>query len=147
VSALSSQNATAEAAAPVQDPGQLIPVVRSTALVRCNPLTKIVVALVLMVGALLSIDLASAGVVFAFTLLALPASGLDLGAALRRLWFLPAGALLAAWGYGDPRGEDRYSRHRSRPDPHDDRVFASGRGDLRARSGLGGSAHRARLDD
>ncbi|WP_228282752.1 energy-coupling factor transporter transmembrane component T family protein [Brevibacterium atlanticum] len=95
---MSDRSATAEAAAPVQDPGQLIPMVRSTALVRCNPLTKIVVPLVLMVGALLSIDLVSAGVVLAFTLLSLPASGLDLGAALRRLWFLPAGALLAAWG-------------------------------------------------
>jgi energy-coupling factor transport system permease protein len=98
VSALSDRNATAEAAAPVHDPGQLIPVVRSTALVRCNPLTKIAVALVLMIGALLSIDLVSAGVVLAFTFLGLPASGLDLRAALRRLWFLPAGALLAAWG-------------------------------------------------
>ncbi len=82
----------------VQDPGQLIPVVRSTALARCNPLTKIAVALILMVGALLSIDLASAGVVLLAAVLALPATGLDLVAAAKRLWFLPAGALLAAWG-------------------------------------------------
>ena len=82
----------------VQDPGQLIPVVRSTALGRCNPLTKIAVALILMVGALLSIDLVSAGVVLLAALLALPATGLDLVAAAKRLWFLPAGALLAAWG-------------------------------------------------
>lgn len=82
----------------VQDPGQLIPVVRSTALVRCNPLTKIAVALILMVGALLSIDLVSAGIVLAFTLVSLPVTGLDLLAALKRLWFLPVGALLAAWG-------------------------------------------------
>lgn len=82
----------------VNDPGQLIPLIRSTALVRCNPLTKIAVALVLMIGCLLSIDLVSAGVVLAFSLLALPLTGLDLIAALRRLWFLPAGALLAAWG-------------------------------------------------
>ncbi|WP_167356833.1 energy-coupling factor transporter transmembrane component T family protein [Brevibacterium siliguriense] len=82
----------------VQDPGQLIPVVRSTALARCNPLTKIAVALILMVGALLSIDLVSAGVVLLAALLALPATGLDLAAAAKRLWFLPAGALLAAWG-------------------------------------------------
>ncbi|UZD63077.1 energy-coupling factor transporter transmembrane component T family protein [Brevibacterium sp. JSBI002] len=81
-----------------QDPGQLIPVVRSTALARCNPLTKIAVALILMVGALLSIDLVSAGVVLLAALLALPATGLDLVAAAKRLWFLPAGALLAAWG-------------------------------------------------
>ena len=82
----------------VQDPGQLIPVVRSTTLGRCNPLTKIAVALILMVGALLSIDLVSAGVVLLAALLALPATGLDLVAAAKRLWFLPAGALLAAWG-------------------------------------------------
>lgn len=82
----------------VQDPGQLIPVVRSTALARCNPLTKIAVALILMVGALLSIDLVSAGVVLLAAVLALPATGLDLVAAAKRLWFLPAGALLAAWG-------------------------------------------------
>ncbi|GAA1845239.1 energy-coupling factor transporter transmembrane component T [Brevibacterium marinum] len=82
----------------VEDPGQLIPIVRRTALVRCNPLTKIAVALILMVGALLSIDVVSAGVVLGFCLLALPATGLDLWAALRRLWFLPLGALLAAWG-------------------------------------------------
>ncbi len=82
----------------VQDPGQLIPVVRSTALARCNPLTKIAVALILMVGALLSIDLISAGVVLLAAVLALPATGLDLVAAAKRLWFLPAGALLAAWG-------------------------------------------------
>ena len=82
----------------VHDPGQLIPLVRRTALVRCNPLTKIAVALILMVGALLSIDMVSAGVVLGFTLLALPATGLDLRAALKRLWFLPLGALLAAWG-------------------------------------------------
>lgn len=81
-----------------EDPGQLIPVVRSTALARCNPLTKIAVALILMVGALLSIDLVSAGVVLLAALLALPATGLDLMAAAKRLWFLPAGALLAAWG-------------------------------------------------
>ncbi|SMX81792.1 energy-coupling factor transport system permease protein [Brevibacterium iodinum ATCC 49514] len=81
-----------------EDPGQLIPVVRSTALARCNPLTKIAVALILMVGALLSIDLVSAGVVLPAALLALPATGLDLAAAAKRLWFLPAGALLAAWG-------------------------------------------------
>ncbi|SUW11520.1 Putative HMP/thiamine permease protein YkoC [Brevibacterium iodinum] len=81
-----------------EDPGQLIPVVRSTALARCNPLTKIAVALILMVGALLSIDLVSAGVVLLAALLALPATGLDLAAAAKRLWFLPAGALLAAWG-------------------------------------------------
>ncbi|UVI37095.1 energy-coupling factor transporter transmembrane component T family protein [Brevibacterium spongiae] len=87
---------TAEAG--VEDPGQLIPVVRRTALVRCNPLTKIALALILMVGALLSIDLASAGVVLAFCLLALPVTGLDLAAAAKRLWFLPAGALVAAWG-------------------------------------------------
>ena len=82
----------------VQDPGQLIPVVRSTALARCNPLTKIALALILMVGALLSIDLVSAGVVLLAAVLALPATGLDLVAAAKRLWFLPAGALLAAWG-------------------------------------------------
>ncbi|WP_420883384.1 energy-coupling factor transporter transmembrane component T family protein [Brevibacterium koreense] len=82
----------------VQDPGQLIPVVRSTPLGRCNPLTKIAVALILMVGALLSIDLVSAGVVLGFTLIGLPATGLDMIAALKRLWFLPLGALLAAWG-------------------------------------------------
>lgn len=82
----------------VDDPSQLIPVVRRTALVRCNPLTKIAVALILMVGALLSIDLVSAGVVLGFTLFGLPATGLDLIAALKRLWFLPLGALLAAWG-------------------------------------------------
>ena len=82
----------------VQDPGQLIPVVRSTALARCNPLTKIAVALILMVGALLSIDLVSAGVVLLAAVLAMPATGLDLVAAAKRLWFLPAGALLAAWG-------------------------------------------------
>lgn len=82
----------------VQDPGQLIPVVRSTAVARCNPLTKIGVALILMFGTLLSIDLVSAGVVLLASLLALPATGLDLAAAARRLWFLPAGALLAAWG-------------------------------------------------
>ena len=81
-----------------EDPGQLIPVVRSTALARCNPLTKIAVALILMVGALLSIDLVSAGVVLLAAVLALPATGLDLVAAAKRLWFLPAGALLAAWG-------------------------------------------------
>lgn len=81
-----------------EDPGQLIPVVRSTALGRCNPLTKIAVALILMVGALLSIDLVSAGVVLLAAVLALPATGLDLAAAAKRLWFLPAGALLAAWG-------------------------------------------------
>src|SRR5699024_7799517 len=40
----------------------------------------------------------SAGVVLLFCLLGLPATGLDLTAALKRLWFLPAGALLAAWG-------------------------------------------------
>lgn len=82
----------------VSDPGQLIPLVRTTALVRCNPLTKIAVAFTLMIGCLLSIDLVSAGVVLAFSLLTLPLTGLDLVAALRRLWFLPAGALLAAWG-------------------------------------------------
>ena len=82
----------------VEDPGQLIPVVHSTALGRCNPLTKIAVALILMVGALLSIDLVSAGVVLLAALLALPATGLDLVAAAKRLWFLPAAALLAAWG-------------------------------------------------
>ena len=82
----------------VEDPGQLIPVVHSTALGRCNPLTKIAVALILMVGALLSIDLVSAGVVLLAALLALPATGLDLGAAAKRLWFLPAAALLAACG-------------------------------------------------
>lgn len=86
------------AEAAVEDPGQLIPVVRTTALVLCNPLTKITVALMLMVAALLSIDLVSAGVVLAFSLLALPATGLDLVAAAKRLWFLPAGALVAAWG-------------------------------------------------
>ncbi len=84
--------------AAVEDPGQLIPVVRSTALARCNPLTKIAVALILMVGALLSIDPVSAGVVLLAAVLALPATGLDLVAAAKRLWFLPAGALLAAWG-------------------------------------------------
>src|SRR5699024_6223301 len=47
---------------------------------------------------LLSIDVVSAGVVLLFCLLGLPATGLDLTAALKRLWFLPAGALLAAWG-------------------------------------------------
>ncbi|RBP63133.1 energy-coupling factor transport system permease protein [Brevibacterium sanguinis] len=83
---------------PVADPGQLIPVVRTTAVARCNPLTKITVALVLMVAALLSIDLVSAGIVLAFSLVLLPASGLDPVQALKRLWFLPAGALLAAWG-------------------------------------------------
>ena len=82
----------------VADPGQLIPLVRSTALVRCNPLTKIAVALILMVGVLLSIDLVSAGVVLGFCLLTLPATGLDLRAAAKRLWFLPVGALIAAWG-------------------------------------------------
>ena len=82
----------------VEDPGQLIPVGRTTAVVRCNPLTKIAMALILMVGALLSIDVVSAGVVLLFCLLGLPATGLDLTAALKRLWFLPAGALLAAWG-------------------------------------------------
>ncbi|WCE41145.1 energy-coupling factor transporter transmembrane component T [Brevibacterium sp. BDJS002] len=82
----------------VHDPGQLIPLVRTTALVRCNPLTKIAVALILMVGTLLSIDMVSAGVVLGFCLLALPTTGLDLIAALKRLWFLPLGALLAAWG-------------------------------------------------
>ncbi|MGO1448529.1 MULTISPECIES: energy-coupling factor transporter transmembrane component T family protein [Brevibacterium] len=82
----------------VHDPGQLIPLVRRTALVRCNPLTKIAVALILMVGTLLSIDVVSAGVVLGFCLFALPATGLDLRAALKRLWFLPLGALLAAWG-------------------------------------------------
>lgn len=86
------------AEAAVEDPGQLVPVVRTTALVLCNPLTKIAVALMLMVAALLSIDLVSAGVVLAFSLLALPATGLDLVAAAKRLWFLPAGALVAAWG-------------------------------------------------
>lgn len=80
------------------DPGQFIPLVRRTALVRCNPLTKIAVALILMVGALLSIDVVSTSVVLGFALLALPVTGLDLVAALRRLWFLPVGALLAAWG-------------------------------------------------
>ncbi|WP_193095726.1 energy-coupling factor transporter transmembrane component T family protein [Brevibacterium sp. FME17] len=82
----------------VHDPDQLIPLVRRTALVRCNPLTKIAVALILMVGTLLSIDVVSAGVVLGFCLFALPATGLDLRAALKRLWFLPLGALLAAWG-------------------------------------------------
>ncbi|MGO1325729.1 MAG: energy-coupling factor transporter transmembrane component T family protein, partial [Brevibacterium aurantiacum] len=82
----------------VHDPGQLIPLVRTTALVTCNPLTKIAVALILMVGTLLSIDMVSAGVVLGFCLLALPTTGLDLIAALKRLWFLPLGALLAAWG-------------------------------------------------
>ena len=82
----------------VEDPGQLIPVVRTTAVVRCNPLTKIAMALLLMIGALLSIDVVSAGVVLLYCLLGLPATGLDLTAALKRLWFLPAGALLAAWG-------------------------------------------------
>lgn len=86
------------AEAAVEDPGQLIPVVRTTVLVRCNPLTKIAVALILMVAALLSIDLVSAGVVSVFCLLALPVTGLDLRAAAKRLWFLPAGALVAAWG-------------------------------------------------
>lgn len=81
-----------------EDPGRLIPVLRRTALVRSNPLTKIAVALVLMVAAMLSIDLVSAGVVLGFCLLALPFTGLDLRAALKRLWFLPVGALLAAWG-------------------------------------------------
>ena len=82
----------------VPDPGQLIPLVRRTALARCNPLTKIAVAFILMVGALLSIDVISAGVVLGFTMCALPATGLDLRAACKRLWFLPVGALLAAWG-------------------------------------------------
>ncbi|MFF8895415.1 energy-coupling factor transporter transmembrane component T family protein [Brevibacterium casei] len=93
-----SEAAPARERVAIEDPGQLIPVVRSTALVRCNPLTKIAVALILMVGALLSIDIVSAGVVLGFSLLALPLSGLDLWAALKRLWFLPLGALLAAWG-------------------------------------------------
>ena len=93
-----SETVSARERVAVEDPGQLIPVVRSTALVRCNPLSKIAVALILMVGALLSIDLVSAGVVLAFSLLALPLTGLDLWAALKRLWFLPLGALLAAWG-------------------------------------------------
>lgn len=81
-----------------QDPGQLVPIVRSTPLVRCNPVSKIVVALVLMVGALLSIDLVSAGIVLGSCLLVLPATGLDLSVLVKRLWFLPAGALVAAWG-------------------------------------------------
>nr|WP_209325913.1 energy-coupling factor transporter transmembrane component T [Brevibacterium renqingii] len=101
VSAVSEQLARRRQPPPevgVEDPGQLIPVVRSTALVRCNPLTKITMALILMIGALLSIDVVSAGVVLAFSLLGLPATGLDLAATIRRLWFLPAGALLAAWG-------------------------------------------------
>lgn len=82
----------------VSDPGQLIPLVRRTSLVRCNPLTKLVVAIVLMVGTLLSIDIVSAGIVLGFSLIALPATGLDLAATAKRLWFLPVGALLAAWG-------------------------------------------------
>ncbi|WP_375294969.1 energy-coupling factor transporter transmembrane component T family protein [Brevibacterium sp.] len=86
------------AEATVADPGQLIPVVRRSAVGTCNPLTKIAVALILMVGALLSIDLVSAGIVLAFSLVLVFASGLDPAQALKRLWFLPAGALLAAWG-------------------------------------------------
>lgn len=98
MSALSERTTLTRGRVTVEDPGQLIPVVRRTALVRCNPLTKIAVALILMVGALLSIDVVSAGIILGFSLLALPLTGLDLKAALRRLWFLPVGALLAAWG-------------------------------------------------
>ncbi|WP_344251363.1 energy-coupling factor transporter transmembrane component T [Brevibacterium sanguinis] len=98
MSALSERTTLTRERVTVEDPGQLIPVVRRTALVRCNPLTKIAVALILMVGALLSIDVVSAGIILGFSLLALPLTGLDLKAALTRLWFLPVGALLAAWG-------------------------------------------------
>lgn len=82
----------------VVDPGRLLPLARTTSLVRCNPLTKIAVAIVLMIGTLPSIDLVSAAVVLAASLVLLAVSGLDLVAAATRLWFLPAGALLAAWG-------------------------------------------------
>src|SRR5699024_516509 len=82
----------------VEDPGQLLPVVRTTAVVRCNPLTKIAIALILMVWALLSIDVVSAGVVLLYCLLGLPAAGIDLTETLKRQWLLPARALLAAWG-------------------------------------------------
>lgn len=82
----------------VVDPGRLIPIARTTALLRCNPLTKLAVAIVLMIGTLPSIDLVSASIILAASLVLLGVSGLDLVATARRLWFLPAGALLAAWG-------------------------------------------------
>src|SRR5699024_7972002 len=81
-----------------EDLVQRIPDVSTSAVASCTPPTKVAMLLNLMVGALLSIDVVSAGVVFLFCLLGLPATGLDLTAALKRLWFLPAGALLAAWG-------------------------------------------------
>jgi energy-coupling factor transport system permease protein len=95
---VTDQLSTTSADVAVEDPGQFVPVVRTTALVRCNPLTKIGLALILMFATLLSIDLVSAGVVLVFSMLMLPATGLDLVAVAKRLWFLPAGALLAAWG-------------------------------------------------
>ncbi|WP_084500358.1 energy-coupling factor transporter transmembrane component T family protein [Brevibacterium album] len=85
-----------EAAAPVQD--LLVPLRRQTPVSRANPVAKLAAVVVLMLGVLLSIDLVSAGVMFALlAVIAVPASGLDVGALIRRLWFLPVAALLAGW--------------------------------------------------
>lgn len=91
-----AQSLAAPAGGTTQD--LLIPLRRHTAVSRANPVAKLAAVLVLMLGVLLSIDLVSAGVMLALLLvIALPLSGLDAGAMLRRLWFLPVAALLAGW--------------------------------------------------
>ena len=81
---------------PAQD--FLIPLRRPTQVSRANPVAKLAAVLILMMGVLLSIDLVSATVMLLLLLaIGLPASGLDVGAMLRRLWVLPVAAVIAGW--------------------------------------------------
>ena len=75
----------------------LVPIRRRTAFVRANPLSKMALAFILMCGVLFSIDIVSASVMLALQVLLLPLTGLRIGAMLKRLWFLPGAALIAAW--------------------------------------------------
>lgn len=75
----------------------LVPIRKRTAFVRANPLSKIALAFILMCGVLFSIDLVSASVMLCLQIILLPLTGLKIWAMLKRLWFLPGAALIAAW--------------------------------------------------
>lgn len=76
----------------------LLPVSRSTWVVRCNPVAKVVALALLACGVVFSIDLVSASLMLLVALALIPASGVAALTVVKRLWFIPLFALIAGWG-------------------------------------------------
>lgn len=70
---------------------------RETVLTRTNPLTKIVVMLLITLGVVMSIDMYSALTMMAMIVLLYPLAGVSVKKLATQLWFIPITALATGW--------------------------------------------------